>query len=96
MPKPTKVNYLGKVDQKILETLNKKVKSKDSPHTSTQRFIAKTTAIGFFVLISLPLVFLMFGRINVNDAVELIKTIAAVLGGIVGLVWGFYFYSEKS
>jgi len=34
----------------------------------------------------------MIKFITVTEAVELIKTIAAVLGGIVGMVWGFYFY----
>lgn len=57
----------------------------------TQRTIAIWTAGAYFILIGLPLFFLPFGWIEVEGAVELIKTIAAVLGGVVGMVWIFYF-----
>ena len=54
--------------------------------------LARMTAIGYFSMLSVPFVFLLIGKLNVNETIDLIKTMAAILSGIVGMVWGFYFY----
>ena len=54
--------------------------------------LARITAYGYFTLLAIPLFFLLIGKLGVNDCIDLIKTIAAILSGIVGMVWGFYFY----
>ena len=54
--------------------------------------LARMTAIGYFSLLSVPFAFLLIGKLDVNETIDLIKTMAAILGGIVGMVWGFYFY----
>lgn len=62
--------------------------------TSSERQwkLASITAYGYFSLLAIPLILLLIGKLNVNETIDLIKTIAAVLSGIVGMVWGFYFY----
>ena len=63
------------------------------PTSSERRWeLARITAYGYFSLLAIPLIFLLFGKLNVNETIDLIKTIAAILSGIVGMVWGFYFY----
>jgi hypothetical protein len=57
-----------------------------------QRVLATYTAVGYFTLLAIPFIFLILERINVDETIDLIKTIAAILSGIVGMVWGFYFY----
>ena len=54
--------------------------------------LARITAYGYFSLIAVPLFFLLIGKLDVNETIDLIKTIASILSGIVGMVWGFYFY----
>ena len=54
--------------------------------------LARLTAFGYFSLLSVPFVFLLIGKLDVNETIDLIKTMAAILSGIVGMVWGFYFY----
>lgn len=54
--------------------------------------LARMTAIGYFSLLSVPFAFLLIGKLDVNETIDLIKTMAAILGGIVGMVLGFYFY----
>ena len=56
--------------------------------------LARLTAYGYFSLLVVPLLFLLIGKLNVNETIDLIKTIAAILSGIVGMVWGFYFYND--
>jgi len=62
--------------------------------TSSERQwkLASITAYGYFSLLAIPLIFLLIGKLNVNETIDLIKTLAAILSGIVGMVWGFYFY----
>jgi len=62
---------------------------------NTQKMLAKFTAIGYFILLGIPLAFLPLKNITVPEAIDLIKTIAAVLGGIVGMTWIFYFKTES-
>ena len=54
--------------------------------------LARITAYGYFTLLTIPLFFLLIGKLGVNECIDLIKTVAAILSGIVGMVWGFYFY----
>ena len=54
--------------------------------------LARMTAIGYFSLLAIPFAFLLIGKLDVNETIDLIKTMAAILSGIVGMVWGFYFY----
>ena len=79
---------------KVTKDVAQEVRKITSPETreSTQKAIAMITAKAFFLLLGFPLFLVMIKFINVTEAVELIKTVAAVLGGIVGMVWGFYFY----
>ena len=70
-------------------------KIKETSHSWTQKFIAVATAIAFFTLLGLPLIFGILKIIEIADAVELMKTIAAILSGIVGMVWGFYFHKPE-
>ncbi len=56
--------------------------------------LARLTAYGYFSLLTIPLIFLLFGKLNVDETIDLIKTLAAILSGIVGMVWGFYFYND--
>lgn len=79
---------------KVTKDVAQEVRKITSPETreSTQKAIAMITAKAFFFLLGFPLFLVMIKFITVTEAVELIKTIAAVLGGIVGMVWGFYFY----
>lgn len=62
--------------------------------TSSERQwkLASITAYGYFSLLAIPLILLLIGKLSVNETIDLIKTIAAILSGIVGMVWGFYFY----
>ena len=61
---------------------------------STEQWkLARLTAYGYFSLLVVPLLFLLIGILNVNETIDLIKTLAAILSGIVGMVWGFYFYN---
>lgn len=80
-----------KEDWGVVSRIKKAVK-REAYFASTQRTIALLTAFAYFGLILMPLLFLLAGIVNVDETVELIKNIAAVLGGIVGMVWGFYFY----
>jgi hypothetical protein len=86
-----KVESWGTVNEKVIKKVDRGVSSKDK-YASTQRTIAIMTAICFFGLILIPLIYLSVGITTVANTIELIKTIAAVLGGIVGMVWGFYFH----
>ena len=56
---------------------------------------AKTIAMllvgGFLVLLSLPFVSLFVHGASVAEVVDMIKTIAAVLSGMIGAVLGYYF-----
>ncbi len=81
----------GSVKEDTVEIVEKKLSPKEK-HASIQRRIAMFTARAYFILLATPLVLIAFKTITVNDAIELIKTIAAVLGGIVGMVWVFYFH----
>ncbi len=60
----------------------------------TRAFLAIVTVVGYFLLLMAPILGLAFGRISESDAVDMLKTIAAVVGGPAGLVIGFYF-SER-
>ena len=72
-----------------------KIMEKSIPKVKPTRiFIAKATVWGFFILLAIPLIMLIFNRLNVDDAIDLIKTIASILAGIVGMVWGFYFQTK--
>ena len=53
--------------------------------------IALIVVTGFFALLFVPLVYLFIAQPPVSDIVDLIKTISAVLSGIVGSVMGYYF-----
>jgi hypothetical protein len=91
-----KLPYIWKLEEpQYNKIFNDKVIRKSS-HKTMQMLIASVTACGFFILLGIPLLYLLIGVINVNDTIELIKTIAAILGGVVGMVWGFYFYTEKA
>lgn len=65
------------------------------------REIAKIVICGFLFLFAIPFVYLFtyptFGDLTVNivpSVIDMIKTIAAVLSGIVGAVIGYYFRRE--
>lgn len=70
-------------------------KYKLSPTQEIQRFLAHFTAMLLSVFLGIPFLFLAFGKISFTQTVDLITTIAAILGPITGAVWGFYFQSTK-
>jgi hypothetical protein len=60
--------------------------------------IALIIVSGFFLLLGLPFVYLFLGvqpadatATKIAEVIDLIKTVAAVLSGIVGSVLGYYF-----
>jgi hypothetical protein len=61
----------------------------------TRATIAMITVCAFFGLLILPLVFLLAGKVSEAGATDLLKTLAAVVGGSVGIIVGFYFSETK-
>ena len=59
------------------------------------RNIATCLVLGFLFLMTLPFVYLFTSGAAVTDVVDLIKTISAVLSGILGAVLGYYFRAER-
>lgn len=54
------------------------------------------TVCAFLILLVIPLALYASGRASEADAADLIKTIAAVVGGPAGIVVGFYFSQSKT
>jgi hypothetical protein len=79
----------------VLTKIENQRQSVKETRASTQKMLAKLTALGYFILLGIPLCFLPLKTITVAEATDLIKTIAAVLGGIVGMIWIFYFKIES-
>lgn len=57
------------------------------------KWIAIILVVGFLVLMGLPYLYLFVG--TVSEVIDLIKTVSAVLSGIVGAVIGYYFRVEQ-
>jgi len=76
-------------------TVIKKSTAAEPSRASIQKYLAVGTAAAYFILLGIPLSFLPLKTITVTEAIDLIKTIAAVLGGIVGMIWIFYFKTES-
>jgi len=55
----------------------------------TASTLAKILVFVFLVLLAVPYLYLLRG--NVTDAIDLMKTVAATLSGLVGAVFGYYF-----
>jgi hypothetical protein len=51
--------------------------------------IARILVIGFIILLTVPYLYLLSG--SVAEVIDLMKTVAAVLSGLVGAVFGYYF-----
>ena len=58
--------------------------------------IAQGMVLGLLLLLFVPLLLLGLSVVEPAEAVDLIKTIAAVLGGPVGAVLGYYFRIKTS
>lgn len=70
----------------------KRVEDKTSIRDQIVRInLAYITSFLFGFFLFLPFLQLSLGQIMYEQAIEVIKTIASILGPITGLVWGFYF-----
>jgi hypothetical protein len=61
----------------------------------TRGTIAMIIVCVFLGLLVLPLLFLLAAKITEAETTDLLKTIAAVVGGSVGIIIGFYFSESK-
>ena len=57
--------------------------------------IAWTMVLAYVVLIGIPLLLVLFSVATPSEAVDLMKTVAAVLGGPVGAVIGYYYRATR-
>ncbi|MFZ0699654.1 MAG: hypothetical protein WAN74_05650 [Thermoplasmata archaeon] len=57
--------------------------------------IAVLVTVAYIVMLFSPIVMIWTGKLSEADGVDLLKTIAAVFGGPVGAVIGFYFSSSS-
>ena len=73
-----------------------------SVHEITARWVAFALVLGFIILLILPFMFLFstpkptpeIKAEVVSETVDLIKTVSAVLSGLLGAVVGYYFRVE--
>ena len=67
----------------------------DNDQEETRRWLAYIAVAGLFITILVVIVggWIILGK-KVDDVLEVITTVASVIGGIVGAIIGFYFRHE--
>jgi hypothetical protein len=67
------------------------VKEKTPPKEKYAGILALIMVVGYLILPTIPMVLLWASSATSPDAIDLVKTVAAVLGGPVGAVLGYYY-----
>lgn len=75
-----------------IESLEKTYRPLD-PTTKIQMFLAYFTAFLILLFLGAPFLLFVFGILAYAQFIELIIQIWAILGFVVGAVWGYYFHS---
>jgi hypothetical protein len=91
------IKYFGSPDEPItLSETNKKIeKNKRTTKEMLQIYLTKFTARILLLFLFIPFILLPFDIISFDQLIDLITKIMAVLGPIVGAVWGYSFHSMQ-